>query len=96
MEFNHDHLQENRKYTAPEKLIGLEYLSLTPAVIERERTSSKTLTEFLGEKMGQFVQAPRQVGLRSCLVTNRFKIGPFRELKRLHEAIVSLRVDDGN
>jgi len=35
MEFNHDHLQDSRKYTAPEKLIGLEYLSLTPMVIER-------------------------------------------------------------
>ena len=25
-EFNHDYLQENRKYTTPEKNIGLEYL----------------------------------------------------------------------
>jgi hypothetical protein len=55
-----------------------------------------SLTEFLGEKVGQFVQAPRQVGLRSCLVTNRFKIGPFRELKRLYEAIFPLRIEDGN
>jgi len=54
------------------------------------------LTEFLGEKAGQVVQAPRQVLLRSCLVTNRFKIGPFWELKRLQEAIFPLRVEDGN
>jgi hypothetical protein len=36
MEFNHDHLQERRKYTAPKKLIGLEYLPLAPTVIERD------------------------------------------------------------
>ena len=49
MEFHNDHLQEIRKYAAPEKLIDLDYLSLTPTVIERdienallrERTSLK-------------------------------------------------------
>ena len=44
MEFNHDHLQENRKYAAPEKLIGLEYSSLNPnghKKTYRERTLSK-------------------------------------------------------
>jgi hypothetical protein len=35
MEFNRDHLQEDRKYTAPKELIGLEYLYSTPMVIER-------------------------------------------------------------
>ena len=55
-----------------------------------------SLMEFLGEKVGQSVQALHQVGLRSCLVTNRFKIGPFRELKRLHEAIFPLHVEAGN
>ena|ERR1700733_8659006 len=53
-------------------------------------------TEFLGDKAGQFVQALRQVGLGSCPVTNRFKIGPFRELKRLHKAIFPLLVEVGN
>ena len=35
-EFNHDYLQEIRKYTTPEKNIGLGYLSSTPTVIERD------------------------------------------------------------
>jgi hypothetical protein len=34
MELNYDYLQEGGKYTVPEKFIGLEYLSLTPMVIE--------------------------------------------------------------
>ena len=53
-------------------------------------------TEFLGDKVGQIVQALLQVGLRSCLVTNGFKIESFRELKRLHEAALPLRVEAGN
>jgi hypothetical protein len=36
MEINDDYLQERRKYTAPEKLIDLEYLSLTSTVTERD------------------------------------------------------------
>ena len=36
MEFNYDYLQENREHTAPEKIIGLEYSSLTPTVTERD------------------------------------------------------------
>jgi hypothetical protein len=43
MNFNHDHLQENRKYIAHGKLIGLEYLSLTPTVMERERVIENAL-----------------------------------------------------
>jgi hypothetical protein len=54
------------------------------------------LTEFLVEKLGQFVQAPHQLVLRSCLVKNRFKIGPVPGLKRLHEAIFPLPVEVGN
>ena len=45
------------------------------------------LMEFLGEKLGQFVQAPPQLNIHSSLVTNRFKIGPFREVKRLQEVV---------
>ena len=53
-------------------------------------------TEFLGDKEGQLVQALLQIGPGSCLVTNRFKIGLFRELKRLHEAIFPLLIEVGN
>lgn len=35
MEYNHNHLQEKKKYALQEKLIGLRYLSLNPKVIER-------------------------------------------------------------
>ena len=35
MGFNHDYLQENRKYSAAENFIGLEYSSLTQTVIGR-------------------------------------------------------------
>jgi hypothetical protein len=42
------------------------------------------------------VQAPRQLSLRSCLETNRFKIGLFRRLKRQHDTIFPLHVEDGN
>jgi hypothetical protein len=35
MKFNHDHLQQNRQYSAPEKLIHLNYASLTLIVVER-------------------------------------------------------------
>jgi hypothetical protein len=43
MEFHNDHLQENKKYAAPEKFKGLDHLPLTSTVIEgyRERTSLK-------------------------------------------------------
>ena len=54
------------------------------------------LTEFLREEVGQVVQAIRQVGHSSRLVTNRLKIGPFRELKRRHEAIFPLPIEVGN
>ncbi len=36
MVFHNDHLQEKRKQAAPEKLVGLDYLSLTLTGIERD------------------------------------------------------------
>ena len=36
MKFNHDHLQQSRKYSTPEKLIRLDYASLTLIVVERD------------------------------------------------------------
>ena len=35
MKFHNDHLQEKGKYIAPEKPIGLDYLSFTLTVVER-------------------------------------------------------------
>jgi hypothetical protein len=55
-----------------------------------------SLMEFLSKVAGQIVQAPHQVILRSCHVTNRSKIGPFWELKRLNETIFPLLVEFGN
>jgi hypothetical protein len=52
--------------------------------------------EFLGEKPGQVVQAHLQLDIRSGLVTNRFKIPPIREVKRLQEAILPPLVESGN
>jgi hypothetical protein len=40
MELDRAYLQKSREYTAPEKLIGLEYMSLTPTVIERDIETS--------------------------------------------------------
>ena len=37
-----------------------------------------------------------QLNIHSSLVTNRFKIGPFREVKRLQEAILPHLVEFGN
>jgi hypothetical protein len=54
------------------------------------------LTEFLGEKVGQFVQAPRQVVLRSCPETYRFEIGPVPRLESMHETIFPVHVKFGN
>jgi hypothetical protein len=51
---------------------------------------------FLGEKRGQFVQAPVQLDIRSRLVKNRFEKRPFREVKRLQEAILPTLVEFGN
>jgi hypothetical protein len=53
-------------------------------------------TKFLTEKVGQVVQAQRQVVLRRCLETNRFKVGLVLRLKRLHETILLLPVEAGN
>jgi hypothetical protein len=53
-------------------------------------------TEFLGEKVGQVVQAPHQLVLRSCSETNRFKIGLVHWIKRLHQTIFPLPVEVGN
>lgn len=39
-----------------------------------------TPTELPGKKEGQFAQAPGQIILHSCLVTDRFKISPFPDL----------------
>jgi hypothetical protein len=55
-----------------------------------------SLTEYLSDKVGQFIQAPHQVGLCSCLVKNRFKIGLFLGLKRRHEEIFPLSIEVGN
>jgi hypothetical protein len=105
MEFNH----QERKYTAPEKLFGLECLSAAPTAIERDienalgRNShdhkhdcSAPLTEFLGEKTGQFVEALLEVVLRSCLEINGLKIGAFHRVKRWHEAIFPCLVEGTN
>jgi len=40
MEFHNDYLQENLKYFSPEKLIGLDYLTLTLTVTEGETESA--------------------------------------------------------
>lgn len=54
------------------------------------------LTEILVDKVGQIVQAQLQINLRTGLVTNRFKIGPFRELQRHHEKIFPRLIESGN
>ena len=58
------------------------------------------LTEFLGEKAGQAVQAllqvVLQVVLRDCHLTNRSKIGLILEVERQHEAIFPVRVEVRN
>ena len=55
-----------------------------------------SLMEFLREEGGQFEQAPLQLGLRSCVVKNRLKIGLLPGFERLHEAISPLLVEVGN
>ena len=118
MEFYNGYLQENLKHFAPEKVIGLDYVSLTLTAIERDienalhwiTTFMSTIVwrvifvnqyynfpaEFLEEKVGQIIQAPRQLGRRSCLETNRFEICRFHRVKRLHETIFPLPVEVGN
>ena len=51
---------------------------------------------FFGKKLGQVEQAARQLGHCTGLVTNRFEIHPFREVKRLQEAILPPLVESGN
>ena len=53
-------------------------------------------TEFLGDKVGQFVQAHLQLGPRSCLETNRLKINLVPPLKRLYKTIFPILVEAGN
>lgn len=52
--------------------------------------------EFLGEKVGRFGQAARQLRHCSYLETNRLKICPVARLKGLHETLFPLVVEESN